>query len=575
MNEVGSRRESQPAAIAHGDKLAWVLVGLCLALASLLRWRLSQSDRVVWGDEPFYLWLGRNWITGQGYSFTGHPDVHHVPLFPWLAGLVFLATHNTTQASNILYTVFGSLLVLPMYAVGRQVYGRRVAVIAAALTAVFPALSASVVHWGSLTEPIYMFFVYVGLWALLMTLRPLFSRRAAGLASVPAEVLWPYAVAGVAFGAAYLTRPEGFNYWALYGVGLLVGRLLLRRWNRRFAVGLAIYALAFSVAFVPYAIYTHRYIGAWMVSEKVGVTYLTGIGLAHGDTSAFDKSTWGLDSTGLETFFFSSESYNVSMLALVLDDPRAFLSLVYGNLTRFAQVLFDWTVFPAILAPLVVLGLFTRGWSRRRAMQESVLLVSVAPVAAFVLFFIQARYLVTFVPVLVLWCAAGLGALDEWLVGTFWPANGHRQGAVARRAAFLRVAVAAVAPSCVLVGLVALQPLVVRRVLNTGSVRIEHKRVGETLGLTMAPETVLMSRYPAIAYHAGVRWAPSPNAPVEQVLAYARHKGARYWAIDERELRYRPQVGGLVSGVDVPYGLRLMYVSTAGGERLVVYELAS
>jgi len=62
-------------------------------------------DRIVWGDEPFYLWLGRNWLTGQGYTFTGYHDVHHSPLFPLLSGILYLVTGNLQVASNIIYVI--------------------------------------------------------------------------------------------------------------------------------------------------------------------------------------------------------------------------------------------------------------------------------------------------------------------------------------------------------------------------------------------------------------------------------------------------------------------------------------
>ena len=95
----------------------WLLIWLLALVVRAGCW--SRDPRVVWGDEPFYLWLGRNWITGQGFQFMGHPDVHHGPLFPMLAGLLYLLDGRPGScASEILYVLFGSLLVLPMYAIG-------------------------------------------------------------------------------------------------------------------------------------------------------------------------------------------------------------------------------------------------------------------------------------------------------------------------------------------------------------------------------------------------------------------------------------------------------------------------
>jgi len=74
-----------------------------------------------------------------------------------------------------------------------------------------------------------------------------------------------------------------------------------------------------------------------------------------------------------------------------------------------------------------------------------------------------------------------------------------------------------------------------------GSVRQEHKLLGEALAPLASEDTVIMCRYPAIAFHAGATWTPTPNAELDQVLHYAQQKGADYFVIDEAELRYRPQ----------------------------------
>ena len=578
----------------------WGPLVLIWLLAFALRLILSQMDRLVWGDEPFYLWLGRSWVAGKGYSLMGHPDVHHGPLFPWLSGLLYLVTRDMALSSEILYVVFGSLLVLPVYAIGSEIYDRRVGLTAAALAAVFPALTASVLHWGSMTEPVYMLCVYIGLWAGLVMLRPWNSKPAKEMKSNRFSRLccswWACLVAGLAFGLAYLTRPEAIGYWVVVGIFVMLLRTSRRAGSWAFWRRMLLYLVAFGLAFGPYAYYTRLNTGSWMVSEKVGVAYLTGIGLAHGDTAAFDKATWGLDSTGLETFFFSSESYNVSMLGLIRADPRTFVNVLYLNAARFVQVLIDWTLFPYILLPLVVLGLFRRGWTRERTLKELYLLVSMAPVVGFTLFFIQARYLVAIIPVLILWMACGLTDFSDWLIATVValrsPMNNkdaktgkaapNGEGQPPKEAIggqpYWHIpdrvrALLEIGPIVLVIATLLLaQPYVIRKVTDVGSVRPAHKSVGEYLGRTLPYDAVLMSRYPAIAFHADIRWVPTPNASLSEILNYARHKGVQYWAIDERELAYRPQFRELVAGGQVP--LELIYADDPGGERLVVYALS-
>ena len=104
----------------------------------------------------------------------------------------------------------------------------------------------------------------------------------------------------MAFALAYLTRPEAIAYVAVAGVILALVQLWERRlWSRHALTGLALYALGFLALFVPYAYYTYQHTGAWMISQKAGVTFITCIGLSAGDVGAFDRATWGLDNTGL------------------------------------------------------------------------------------------------------------------------------------------------------------------------------------------------------------------------------------------------------------------------------------
>ena len=541
------------------------LQGLALVLIVLgalgLRLALTLGDRVIWGDEPFYLWLGRNWVTGKGYGFMGHADVHHGPLFPMLAGAVYLAVGDLAEASELLYVMLGGLLVLPVYGMGRLLYGRGTGLIAAALTAAWPALTVAILHWGTLTEPPYLLLVYVGLWAALRVVYPLAHERTLRTPE------WPLAVAGLAFGLAYLTRPEAFLYVLVVGAYLLALGLWSGAWRRvRFWLALLLFAAGLAAAYVPYGYYVRLQTGAWMVSEKVGVAYLTGIGLARGDTAAFDRSTWGLDSTGLETFFFSSESYNVSMTQLILQDPRTFLGVLYMNAQTMARVLIDWTLFPYVLVPLVALGLFGRGWTRGRALTEVYLALSAAPVLSFILFFIQARYLVAFVPVLILWAASGLAHLGTWLDATL-------DACRSRPRPRLRLWVHVVPTLAVMALLLAMHPAVLAKVTAVGSVRMEHKRLGEWLAPQVNAQTVIMSRYPAIAFHADTRWVPTPNADVPAVLRYAHHKQAGYFIVDEQELRYRPQFAGLLAGERSVAGLERIPVDPGIADDLVVYRV--
>ena len=540
----------------ESSRSGWYILALLVAVSLLFRFLLSNVDRVVWGDEPFYLWLGRNWLTGKGYTFTGYSDVHHAPLYPFLTGLLYLVTADLALSSRIWYILFGAALCLPVYGIAREIYDRRAGHLSVLLVTFFPPLAVAVLYWGTLTEPPYYFFVYSGLYAALLALRGKLAP-------------WSYGAAGVLFALAYLTRPEAIAYLAVIGLFLAFIRLLERRlFTRQTLLGLALYLVGFAIFFIPYAVYVHKYTGSWMISEKAGVTFITGLGLSSGDTTAFDKSTWGLDKTGLEVYFFSPESYNVSMLEYIRAHPRDFARLLYQNTVKFVDALFSLRLFPYFLAPLVGLALLREAWSKPRSKAELLLFASLTPVLSFLLFFVQDRYIATLLPTLLIWLAVGLRDSGDWLSGTV---QNLRGSPLKRGWSYLLFALP-------LIAVLAFCLLVAPRTARTtsqGSFRQAHRTAGLALRAQGVPaETIVMSRYPAIAFHADTRWAPTPNAEYEAVMRYARHKGARYFVVDERETKnMRPQLAFLVEGRQVPAELRLVHSETSEGEKLVVYEI--
>ena len=547
-----------------------------LALAGLAVWAflvrlvmLFQPQRIVWGDEPFYLWLGRNWLTGQGYSFTGYPDVHHTPMYPLLSGLFYLFTRNVTPtaaqgmelASDICYVLFGVMLIIPIYLLAKEMYGRGPGYAAALLLAVYPAIATAPLFWGTLTEPPYYFFVYTGLWLVLVAMRR--------------SKAWAHVLAGSCFGLAYLTRPEAVAYVAVCGGVLLLVRFFEKKlFRRETLLALSLYLIGFLVLFLPYAYYVYRQTGTWMVSEKAGVTFVTCIGLSEGNTAAFDRATWGLDSTGCEVFFFSRESYNVSMIDVIRAHPSEFVQLLVRNIRRFISSLLSSRLFPYYLLPLLGLAFFKAAWDKARVKGELLLLFSLTPVLAFLLFFIQDRYIATALPTLVIWLGLGAHELGVWLRGTAeYLLEGRKLGRL------WRGALVAIPTLALLTYLVAMQPRAVAQYTNIGSFRTEHKTIGLWMKDNIPRDSVVMSRFPAIAFYAEQRWEPTPNAEYSQALGYARANHVQYWALDEEETRdLRPQFAFLLDALlldagKTPPELQLVHALDSARGKLSVFRV--
>ncbi len=534
-----------------------ILVVLAVWVALVRVTALVQPQRIVWGDEPFYLWLGRNWLTGRGYSFTGYSDVHHTPMYPLLSGLFYLVTHNLELASDICYVLFGVLLIIPIYLLAKEMYGRGAGYASAALLAIYPAIATAPAFWGTLTEPPYYFFVYTGLWMVLLAMRR--------------ERALFYALAGICFGAAYLTRPEAIAYVAVAGVVLALVKLSERKLlNRATLVGLALYAVGFLLFFMPYAYYVYRETGSWMVSEKAGVTFVTGLGLSEGNTRAFDEATWGLDSTGREVFFFSRESYDVSMFDAILAYPTEFAQLLVRNAIRFVGSLLSSRLLPIYLLPLMGLAFFKAAWDKLRAKGELLLLSSLIPVGVFLLFFIQDRYIATLLPTLVIWLGLGAYELGVWIRETAGNLLGDRLPKSGALWKFL-VAIPTVG---LLLFFVLMQPRIIAKYTNIGSFRPAHKTIGLWLKDNIPPESVVMARYPAMAFYADAQWEPTPNAEYAQVLVYARAQGVDYFVLDEEETYdLRPQFAFLLNENMIPPDLDLVHIDHSARGKLAIFRL--
>ena len=164
----------------------------------------------------------------------------HIRVTAELVEAVAGETSSTTWqlSAQLPNALAGILLVVPLYLLGREVFGRRVGFWAALLFQVLPVPAR--VTADALSEGVYLFWSAVALWAAVRGLRT----RAPG---------W-FALAGVAGGLAYLTRPEGALVVCAAGFLAVALRVLGAwpvGWVRGFACGSCL-AVATLATVLPY-----------------------------------------------------------------------------------------------------------------------------------------------------------------------------------------------------------------------------------------------------------------------------------------------------------------------------------
>jgi len=184
-----------------------------LALAPRLGLAISlPADDNVFSDQ-LYLEYARHLAEGSGFwgpaSYPGleikRTYAFRPPLFPFLWGCVYNATGGAYAPIRIAHAVLASLACLAAFGAGRELFrDARVAALAAALAAVYPPLVWHGVHL--MTEPLFIFFTMLMMWALLR------SRREKGIG-------WA-ALAGAAAGLGVLSRSVLAGFVPLAGVWL-------------------------------------------------------------------------------------------------------------------------------------------------------------------------------------------------------------------------------------------------------------------------------------------------------------------------------------------------------------------
>lgn len=526
------------------------LLALAVRLALVL-W----ADRAIRWDEPDYLTLARNLATGRGFSVAGHPELHYAPLFPLVASLFYRLLGNLKAASDAVYVLAGAALIVPFFALVRRLFGGRVALAASLLLALCPALNASVLYWGTMTEPLYLLCIFAGLW----------------LTWVAAESgrVGPAVAAGAGFALAYLTRPEGSFYAALGALVLAVG-VVARRQARSGKAWLALggYLLAALLVAMPYLVYIHAQTGRWMVSGKLGVTYDIGRAVLARDPAEYDRVTASLDSTGREIIWYSPERFQRDLAAELAASPMEALRRVWANFRLLLDAWFDITVFPTLLLVFVGLAWFAAPWDRRRAVAELYWAAALTPLLiAFLPFHVEIRFFAPALPIALAWVGRGAVVMGDWAVDTAQALLADRPlAAWARR---LLVALPLVLVSLAFLGLTVVAVGEGRRSTDFG-----HREAGLWLKRHAPAGSVVMARDLAIALYAELDWVPSPRAEMPQFLQYARVYDVDYVVVDEREVTViRPHMKALLHAETAPPELKLVYQFVGNKGRTLVYAL--
>lgn len=528
--------------VRHSTSLALAFI-IGIALAS--RWWWAAQPRSVRWDEPDYLLLARQLLRGGGYHLGRRPELHTPPLVPYLAAAAVKLGIPLEHALLFWHVLAGVGLVIVLFGLARDLTGsNHIGLLAAFLAALSSALAVQPLYWGSMTESLFMVFLFAGLWA---TWRVLHSDS------------WiPAVLAGLAFGFSYLTRPEGLIWWALFWL-IIAGYCI---WKRRGWRSLFLYSLVFLVVAAPYIFYLYQHTGRIMLSGKTGLTATMSTQIVEKGNALGNDYGSMLDSSGEEILWFSPERYQIGLLDVIRADPVGEFRRIALNLQKAAGILVS-PLLGLVSVALVVLGLWARPWDRRRIPSDAFLLAALLPLAIVPLFHVQTRLLVPWVPIALIWAARGLDHLMAWGGATLapWP-----------KLRWLGVLWSVL----VIVAVLGVGLWGQRAAAQAGqaSQMFSHEMAGRWLAEHTDPGSVVMSRNAEIGVYADRPIVALPNATWEDILTYGKARDARYLIVDSWEMdTVRPQLSALANPATAPPEVEYIIDFSDPVRRTFIYEI--
>jgi len=372
---------------------------------------------------------------------------------------------------------------------------------------------------------------------------------------------------GILGALACLTRPEGAVFFGVFLLYFLADQSLRRPiadMRSRLAGG-AFAVLAFLTLVLPYIAFLHTHTGKWQLSGKTDrmLQYLSETAQSR-DPLLGEKIV----------FHLSPDKTRVTMADELAVHRRFLIRRYVVNLQEQEALLLSMLGLPGtLLAALGFLGGWTDTEQRRKTLY---LLVMLAPMLVFPLFFVEARFLIPFVPVLLIWVARGLIALADWFRATFVEKaslSTVRSGLFsARDVAFPSTGVFAVIV-VVLLLLYFSTPLVKWAMAGPPDETEKHFGLALRRELGELSGEFLMSRDPIVAFYAGAKHFPLPYVEgYDDLLACLRVNRIRYLLVDERVIpALRPALASLLDPTQDHQGLTprcTFHIS----RKLIVYE---
>lgn len=156
MEEKEEKRSEEKEEIRKQKIKNWLKNPYNLAIAGILIFAFIirlyffflTTQQPLWWDEADYMSTAKHWAFNVPYEF----NIHRIPLFQFLAALFFITGFQELFIKFSLILLPSLFLVFAVYLLGKEMFNKKIALIAALLTSV----SWTLLFWGARFQPDFL-----------------------------------------------------------------------------------------------------------------------------------------------------------------------------------------------------------------------------------------------------------------------------------------------------------------------------------------------------------------------------------------------------------------------------------
>ncbi|TET07843.1 glycosyltransferase family 39 protein [Candidatus Aerophobetes bacterium] len=531
-------------------------ISFIIGLVSLHLFHFIGSDGG--GDGVVYAISGMNLFSGRGFSFHGGPQLIHPPLYPILIGIFWLLTHNLEFSGQMVSIIATALLVIPLYYLAKNMYGRRIGFLTAVFAIVCPPLvfASTEVRCESLYALLMVGSISLG-WKALHS----------------KNLLWAL-LTGLVIGLAFLTHPIGLIFAPIFVFLFLLSKFFSSRLSSKLVLmKIAALLASFVLVSMPYWIFLHKHTGRWVLSAHASYIEFARVKSLSGDS---EKDTFILFREPEHLRYTGNESSQTQegMLRYVVSHPGRVVGTIYKNLSmvypRIAKDAAHLKIPPSILKAsllfvflLILIGLVRSIWKRRLTSKELYLAIMLSSAAVFLIFHIEARYFFPYLPIIILGMAKLTIDFQDWINEKFHDFN----------RAFRQV-LGWFLPLVLFLGMSVSSTIIIVKKENLAP--YEYKILGQWMrqNIENIEDKVVMLRKLGTSFYAGSKWDALYYGDYPGLLEYAKSRGVDYLVIDEYAIpRSRPQFAFLLNYEDKHPGLESVHIEEYRGRKIILYRV--